>query len=416
LADNESSQLNNTPASDAFSSNGQQRPDFDLPHLQAFLLSEEPVQARISPQDLSVEELEALLAEKRREETRRMHRQLRASQNIPGAALPPAHKDQVNSGSSSNLAALPPPASRLPAALSTSDLPVPPPRVAKEARFEPAGLVTYSKRDLSEPRGLRLINFLGYTLETLVILAALFLFINWALQQAGISLNVLGPAPVADFVVAPSQAGGVFLSANAGGIIVLPSTPTPARPSPVPLSPGSQPVVAPTPTPARTVLNGPLAVAPTPTPAIVQPFLQSLEEGAEPPPSPPRRLVIAKLGLDTPVREVTVNLGNWQVADNAAGHHLGTAMPGRAGNMVLAGHRDIRGSVFLRLNDLQKGDDFKVYSDTAVYRYIVTDITEVGPNEISVMAPTVDPTATLITCTPVGLATKRLIVKARLEK
>ncbi len=407
MAGNEAPKLNNTP----ISGNGQS--EFDLTRLQDFLLSGETAQSAPAARDLSVEQLEALLAEKRREEARQVHRKLRASQNIPGAQPPiqPAYRDDR-----------PPPNRPAPTPTyrqTPAVRPAPPPESEelRQTRFEPAGLIAHSKRDLAAERSHRLRNIFGYTLEALVIIAALALFGNWLLQQSGISLNLLGATPVADFAVAPSRPGGVFLSANAGGLINLPTTATPAPPIVTP-QPGSGPaIVAPTPTPGRVApLSGPLAVAPTPTPAIVQPVAQSIAQGAEPPPSVPRRLQIPRLGLDTSVKEVTVNLGNWQVADNAAGHHLGTAMPGRAGNMVLAGHRDIRGSIFLRLNEMQKGDEFKVFTDTAVYRYVVTDIYEVAPTEVSVMAPTSDPTATLITCTPIGLATKRLIVKARLEK
>ena len=82
--------------------------------------------------------------------------------------------------------------------------------------------------------------------------------------------------------------------------------------------------------------------------------------------------------------------------------------------MVLAGHRDIRGSVFLKLNELQLGDEFKVFSSVGVYRYVVSEIKEVAPTDINVMSPSTEAIATLITCTPVGIASKRLIVKAKL--
>ena len=81
---------------------------------------------------------------------------------------------------------------------------------------------------------------------------------------------------------------------------------------------------------------------------------------------------------------------------------------------VIAGHRDIRGSVFLHLPDLQKGDSFTVYSNAGAFHYLVTDIFEVAPTDISVMNPTADASATLITCTPLGTSNRRLIVRAKL--
>lgn len=283
-------------------------------------------------------------------------------------------------------------------------------------------------------------NAVGYVLEVLVIVAALGLAGNWLLQQSGINLNFFAPAQVSDLLVAPSRPEGLFLNAQAAGTIALPPTATPAPPTatatvaPTPITlPDFSPVaILPTVVPEKTAVpeaiatpeatatsTPALAVAPTPTPAVVQPVKQSVAQGAatpQPPPGPPKRLVIPKIGVDTKVEEVTINLGTWQVADWVAGHHEGTAMPGQNGNMVLVGHRDIRGSIFLRLNELQKGDEFQVFTDTASYRYVITEVREVAPTEVSVLNPTLDPTATLITCTPIGLATHRLVLKAALEK
>jgi sortase A len=167
------------------------------------------------------------------------------------------------------------------------------------------------------------------------------------------------------------------------------------------------PLFAPTATPLP-VTSRPqpvLAQSPTPNPiGVAVDYSQS----------PPTRLVIPKIGLDTVVKEVTVKLGSWQVADYAAGHNLGTAYPGEIGNMVLAGHRDIRGNVFLRLPELQTGDQFQVYSNAGVFRYQVTSVFEVDPTDISVMNPSPESIATLITCTPLGTSARRLIVRAKL--
>ena len=400
----------------------QPRPDLpptDLTALQDFLLADESISpgsgVSVRPHELSVAQLESLLAQKRLEEARRNHRKLLTRAPQPASVAGPAE-----------LSATPRKPLVSPPALA---LPPTVPDKLSATRFEPASLVA-ARRPVARRRktvggndqkkavkgaGNGWLNWLGYTLETLVIGAALFLIGNWALQQAGISLNLFGSVGVADLMVGPSQPGGIVLKAQAGGTIELPVTPTPLPPTPTEAArtPGLTTALRPTPTLRP---NAPLAVAPTPTPAIVPPVLQSLANGAAPLPKPPRRLIVPKLGLDSPVEEVTVNLGNWQVADNAVGHHLGTASPGLPGNMVLAGHRDIRGSVFLRLNELQRGDEFKVVSDNGVFQYAVTDVFEVAPTETSVMAPTIDPTATLITCTPVGLATKRLIIRARLER
>ncbi len=65
---------------------------------------------------------------------------------------------------------------------------------------------------------------------------------------------------------------------------------------------------------------------------------------------PPVRLQIPALGLDTPVQRMgwTVENGvsQWDVVDNAAGHHFDSAYPGEAGNVVVSGHNNIEGAVF----------------------------------------------------------------------
>ena len=400
--------------------------DPDLIELQQILLEGTSL-ARPKPnmQDLSVEELEALLARKKAEQARLQ----------PSASQPVKSYPAPNSPLSSSLGARFRPESPLFQAEPAGAENNPGNNVNDEGpgrRFAPASLVAtmpvvQPKVFLPKKSGplQTARNLVGYALEVLVIVAALALAGNWLLQQAGINLNFFAPAQMTDLLVAPSRSEGLFLSAQAAGTIVLPPTATPApTATPVPTAtalPDLSPVaILPTATPEATPTPAPaFAVAPTPTPAVVQPIKQSLAQGAatpKPPPSPAKRLVIPKIGVDTAVEEVTINLGTWQVADFVAGHNQGTAMPGQNGNMVLVGHRDIRGSIFLRLNELQKGDEFQVFTDTSSYRYIITEVREVAPTEISVLNPTLDPTATLITCTPIGLATHRLVLKATLEK
>src|SRR5262249_49803249 len=63
----------------------------------------------------------------------------------------------------------------------------------------------------------------------------------------------------------------------------------------------------------------------------------------------PQRLLAPSIGIDTPVTEVFVQDGAWQVADYAAGYHHGSALPGEVGNTVMAGHAGLRGGVFRNL-------------------------------------------------------------------
>lgn len=129
----------------------------------------------------------------------------------------------------------------------------------------------------------------------------------------------------------------------------------------------------------------------------------------------PVRLRIPVMVLDSPVHEVEVNMGTWEVSALDVGHHEGTGNPGDKGNVVLAAHRDINSALFRELDRLKPGDAVYVSNNLREYRYIVQESFVVGPNHTEVMAPTDDSRVTLITCTPIGLATQRLIVTAMLD-
>lgn len=359
---------------------------------------------------LSLEQMEQLIAQKRLEHSRNMLRSVRSQAQSAKSALPIENSAEI----------LPLPDEKTVIAPTTKSVErvssgfTRPTQIETTARFRPVGLTpTKAKARKKTSRNGRVRDAIGWTLEALVIIAVIIVVGNFILQQFGLSLDLFGGGlKVNPQAVTPARAEGPLVEAVAEGVIAVPPTLAPTiTATPVPTILG-QP--SPTPILAGSLANLPATATPivAPAPVIVQPIPEQPKANAKF--SPPTRLVIPKLGLDTAIVEVTVDLGNWQLADYAAGHHQGTANAGDGSNMVLAGHRDIRGSVFLRLNELQIGDDFKVYSANGVYRYIVNDILEVPPTEIGVMSPTVDATATLITCTPIGIASKRLIVKARL--
>jgi LPXTG-site transpeptidase (sortase) family protein len=130
----------------------------------------------------------------------------------------------------------------------------------------------------------------------------------------------------------------------------------------------------------------------------------------------PSRLRIPVMFLDSAVHEVTINMGQWEVAPMDVGHHEGTANPGQVGNVVLAGHRDINSALFRELDRLQPGDEVFVSNGLGEYRYLVEESMVVSPSYVQVMDPTDDKRVTLITCTPIGLATQRLVVIAKLDE
>jgi len=96
------------------------------------------------------------------------------------------------------------------------------------------------------------------------------------------------------------------------------------------------------------------------------------------------------------------------------GHLEGTVMPGKAGNCVIAGHRDTH---FRVLKDIARGDEIVVQSRQGTYRYKVTGTSVVSPDNTDSLQPTSNAVLNLITCFPfnfVGSAPRRFVVHADL--
>jgi len=96
------------------------------------------------------------------------------------------------------------------------------------------------------------------------------------------------------------------------------------------------------------------------------------------------------------------------------GHLTGTALPGNAGNCVIAGHRDTH---FRVLKDIRVGDDLFLQTHNGLYVYRVQRTSIVKPTDTSSLQPTPDARLNLITCYPfyyVGSAPKRFVVEAKL--
>ena len=97
----------------------------------------------------------------------------------------------------------------------------------------------------------------------------------------------------------------------------------------------------------------------------------------------------------------------------AVGHIPGTAMPGEAGNVGLAGHRD---TFFRPLKDLKIKDQIQFSTLKGNFKYEVESLRVVEPNNVGVLASSGENMLTMVTCYPfyyVGPAPKRWIVRAR---
>jgi len=121
------------------------------------------------------------------------------------------------------------------------------------------------------------------------------------------------------------------------------------------------------------------------------------------------RLDIPRLKLSVMVRE-GADEGTLR---RAVGHIPGTALPGEAGNVGVAGHRD---TFFRPLKDVRIKDQIQFSTLKGNFRYKVESLRVVEPDNIGVLAPSGENVLTMVTCYPfyyVGPAPKRWIVRAR---
>jgi sortase A len=101
----------------------------------------------------------------------------------------------------------------------------------------------------------------------------------------------------------------------------------------------------------------------------------------------------------------------------AVGHFVGTPMPGDKGNFCVAGHRSYTyNEYFNRLDELGIGDKIIVTTMAGEFQYEVYESKVVKPEEVSVLDNTEGSEITLVTCTPIRVATHRLIVKGKMVR
>lgn len=103
--------------------------------------------------------------------------------------------------------------------------------------------------------------------------------------------------------------------------------------------------------------------------------------------------------------------------------HFTGPLPGLNGNPVIFGHstlpflynpQDYK-SIFSKLPDLEKNDEIYVKVDNITYKYLVSEMEVVDPDNLTVLDQEYSsPLLTLITCVPPGTYQKRLVLKARL--
>jgi sortase A len=149
----------------------------------------------------------------------------------------------------------------------------------------------------------------------------------------------------------------------------------------------------------------PVALRPLVQTELIQPIT------SRPPPTRETalELSIPKLNIDQTIVQGT----DWEALKLGIGQMLNGANPGDpVGNLVLSGHNDIYGEYFRYLDQLEVGDQFFVRTETQIYTYQVSSFKTVDPNDVSVLGSRGEATATLISCYPYRVNNKRYIVFA----
>ncbi len=119
---------------------------------------------------------------------------------------------------------------------------------------------------------------------------------------------------------------------------------------------------------------------------------------------------IPKIGLRLPVYHGTTQ----EVLSEGIGHLEGSSLPigGEDTHCVLTGHRGLpRAKLFVRLDELERGDFFSLESCGKEMGYKVKDIEVIEPQDVEKLkiSPGRD-LVSLVTCTPYGINTNRLVV------
>ena len=122
------------------------------------------------------------------------------------------------------------------------------------------------------------------------------------------------------------------------------------------------------------------------------------------------------------IKDAVVTVGSMDLKKSLI-QYPQTALPGQLGNAVVFGHSVLPQffnpksylTIFSTLYKLNQADEIDVSYDNISYRYLVEEMYEVKPNDLSVLEQRFDGRyLTLITCSPPGTYLRRLVIKARI--
>jgi sortase A len=123
------------------------------------------------------------------------------------------------------------------------------------------------------------------------------------------------------------------------------------------------------------------------------------------------RVEIPKINVDLPIYHTT----DESVLEQAAGHLEGSSLPvgGESTHAVISAHRGLpSASLFTDLDELKEGDHFLIHVLDEVLCYQVDQVSTVEPEETeSLSVVEGEDLVTLMTCTPYGVNSHRLLVR-----
>ncbi len=135
-----------------------------------------------------------------------------------------------------------------------------------------------------------------------------------------------------------------------------------------------------------------------------------------------KKLGIEQVNITTNVESYDEDVYNLPLKKGLA-HFKGTPIPGDGGNSFIYGHsavpsffsrnQNLAETIFSKLEKVDVGDEVSVFKEGKELKYIVRRKKIVEPSDFTVLQTQGDTeTVTLMTCWPIGVPTKRLIVIA----
>ncbi len=332
--------------------------------------------------ELSIEELERILAIKKREERQAKLKRMERSGRI------------VNNGQSEAKSAAPPgarPVGQPPVAPSASPVVKPTPVRDAQPRFEDEWLDDYVKEHREQSRFWK--SFVNQALLLVEVLAVVGL--------VALGYNMLSAIGRLEQETASAQQ--LADEQRRAGIPTLAPTPQ-LRLDDVVLPGGHTPPVE----GQQAQFNFdeiPSNLIPLVQSQILAPVI------SRPPPTAETalRLVIPEINVDQSI----VQGVDWEALRLGIGQlNNGVTPADTSGNVVLSAHNDIYNEIFRHLDQLEPGDEFQIFTQTQVYSYVITGWDVFEPNEVHVLESRDGPTATLISCYPYKVDDQRIVVFA----